>query len=162
MHDNNIYILALQETDISGHDEKNPFKLSGFDTHVPITHGLKTRLLVFTRSGGFNRVIRCDDLMSDMFPSVWLEIHQGRKQFHFCGLYRKWKDHKGNTSIEAQVQAFNIFLKQLDKAREGNLLVVCMGDVNLDANRFEDPNYGLKDQIGKPTSQYSCKKLHVS
>ena len=82
-----------------------------------------------------------EDLMSDKFSSIWLEVgFPGRTRFLVCNLYREWQymgqaDHS-SLDITEQFSRWVIFLEQWEKALDTGKEVVVMGDFNLDFLTF--------------------------
>ena len=82
-----------------------------------------------------------EDLMSDKFSSIWLEIgFPGRAKFLVCNLYRDWQylgqtDHS-SLQISEQLARWVIFLDQWERALDSGKEVVVMGDFNLDFLSF--------------------------
>ena len=84
-----------------------------------------------------------EDLMSDNFSSIWMEIGLPRKKkILVCQLYREWQ-HLGQTdrtssSIPAQLDRWISFLDQWERAIDTGKEVIVMGDCNLDYLKFSD------------------------
>ena len=72
---NDMALLALQETDLTDYSDKNPIVIAGYRTisHMNNPKNNKNRMLVFVRND-LNITVR-DDLMSDSFCSIWIEVH---------------------------------------------------------------------------------------
>ena len=86
-----------------------------------------------------------EDLMSDQFSSIWLEVgFPGRKKFLVCNLYREWQylgqtDHS-SLDISEQLARWIIFLEQWEKALDTGKECIVMGDFNLDFLTFHRNN----------------------
>ena len=85
-----------------------------------------------------------EDLMSDEFSSIWLEIGLPRKKkFLVCQLYREWRylgqpdrgEH--SHSIQEQLRRWVIFLDQWEQALVSGKEVIVLGDCNLDFLKFD-------------------------
>ena len=82
-----------------------------------------------------------NDLMSDSFSSIWLELGLPRKKkFLVCQLYREWQ-YMGQTddssrSLPEQLARWSIFLEQWSQALASGKEVIVMGDCNLDHFKF--------------------------
>ena len=85
-----------------------------------------------------------EDLMSDEFSSIWLEIGLPRKKkFLVCQLYREWRylgqpdrgEH--SHSIQEQIRRWVIFLDQWEQALVSGKEVIVLGDCNLDFLKFD-------------------------
>ena len=84
-----------------------------------------------------------DDLMSDSFSSIWLELGLPRKKkFLVCQLYREWQymgqEDKRSRSIPEQLSRWTIFLDQWNQAIASGKEVIVMGDCNLNHFKFTD------------------------
>ena len=84
-----------------------------------------------------------DDLMSDEFSSIWLELGLPNKnKFLVCQLYREWRymgqadrgDH--SNTIEQQMRRWVVFMDQWDRALATGKEVIVMGDCNIDHQKF--------------------------
>ena len=83
--------------------------------------------------------------MSDKVASVWLEIKDGNHKTLITTVYREFSNmvNSGQMSDSEQRERWNVFMEQVKKAsKEG--LVLGIGDMNLDLERFEDPKYYKK------------------
>ena len=74
-----------------------------------------------------------DDLMSESFSSIWLELGLPRKKkFLVCQLYREWQymgqEDDSSRSIPEQLARWTIFLDQWNKALATGKEVNVMGD----------------------------------
>ena len=84
-----------------------------------------------------------DDLMSDQFSSIWLELGlPGKRKFLICQLYREWRymgqvnrGQQSNT-IQEQMRRWVIFLDQWDRALATGKEVIVLGDCNIDHLKF--------------------------
>ena len=84
-----------------------------------------------------------DDLMSDEFSSIWLELGlPNKKKFLVCQFYREWRymgqadrgEH--SNTIEQQMRRWVVFMDQWDRALATGKEVIVMGDCNIDHQRF--------------------------
>ena len=143
---NNIDIIGLLETEIHHFDTKKPFTIKGFKTYVPLEREKSStvRLLCLVRED--IEVKLREDLMSPLLCSVWLETTaKDGKKVLLSFIYREFNDlaDNGKLSIPQQVERMQIFNTQIDKAyKEG--LVVCMGDFNINLEKYSSPSYYLK------------------
>ena len=83
------------------------------------------------------------DLMSDSFSSIWMEIGLPRKKkFLVCQLYREWQylgqADRASSSIPAQLDRWVTFIDQWERAIATGKEVIVMGDCNLDYFKFTD------------------------
>jgi hypothetical protein len=84
-----------------------------------------------------------EDLMSDQFSSIWLELGLPRKKkFLVCQLYREWRylgqQDRGefSHSFQEQLRRWVIFLDQWEQALASGKEVIVLGDCNLDFLKF--------------------------
>ena len=85
-----------------------------------------------------------EDLMSDQFSSIWMEIGLPRKKkFLVCQLYREWRylgqqdGGEFSHSIQEQLRRWIIFLDQWEQALTSGKEVIVLGDCNLDFLKFD-------------------------
>ena len=82
-----------------------------------------------------------EDLMSDKFSSIWLEVGlPGRSRFLVCNVYREWQylgqsDHSSLDTSE-QLARWILFLEQWEKALDSGKECKVMGDFNPDFLKF--------------------------
>ena len=86
-----------------------------------------------------------EDLMSDQFSSIWLEIGlPGKSKILVCQLYREWRylgqPDRGAHSHTAQEQMrrWIIFIDQWEQALATGKEVIVLGDCNLDLLKFDN------------------------
>ena len=84
-----------------------------------------------------------EDLMSDQFSSIWMEVGLPRKnKFLVCQLYREWRylgqEDRGefSNSTQEQFRRWVIFLDQWEQALASGKEVIVLGDCNLDFLKF--------------------------
>ena len=100
---------------------------------------LTSRVVVYKHTSLVAKVR--EDLMSDMFSSIWLEVgFPGRTKFLVCNLYRDWQylgqtDHS-SLDISEQLARWIIFMEQWEGALATGKECVVMGDFNLDFLNF--------------------------
>ena len=93
-----------------------------------------------------------EDLMSDSFSSIWLEVgFPGRARFLVCNIYRDWQylgqaDHS-SLEISEQLARWIIFLEQWERALDTGKEVVVMGDFNLDFLSFNRTDLPSPSQV---------------
>ena len=97
-----------------------------------------------------------NDLMSDMFSSVWIELGKpGQKKILVCMLYREWQllnqpdDISG--TIDSQLYRWLIFLDQWEQAITTGKEICTLGDVNLNFLTWANPNVHLSSHSRKLT-----------
>ena len=95
-----------------------------------------------------------DDLMSDKFSSVWVELGKPRqKKILVCIVYRDWQyvnqpDESSNT-IAAQFERWCSFLEQWEKAISSDREIIVTGDMNLNFLNWCDDNLPSTSQTYK-------------
>ena len=97
----------------------------------------KKRLLCFVKST--IEVKERTDLMSDKLSNVWIEIQGKHQKILICTAYRKFSDlvTPGQMSGTEKRERWKLFMDQAKSAsKEGLVLVI--GDLNLDLEKFED------------------------
>lgn len=81
------------------------------------------------------------DLMSEDFPSIWLEIERKNKANIISGgFYREWT-RNGDSSKESQIESIKILTQQIIEATSTNKHTIMLGDANLFMNKWENTNY---------------------
>ena len=146
MEDQKSDIFSVSEVDLEDFDDKKPFSLKGYVTFFPLQRpGTSTkRLLCFVRENIDAK--QRNDLMSNQLSSVWLEIKGKGQKILICTIYREFSDltRKGQMSINDQIERLHILQSQIEQAtKEG--LVLCIGDMNVDISKMEDPTYYLRN-----------------
>ena len=86
-----------------------------------------------------------EDLMSDQFSSIWLEVGlPGKRKFLVCQLYREWRylgqPNRGEHSatVQEQMRRWVIFLDQWELALATGKEVIVLGDINLNSLKFDN------------------------
>jgi len=144
MKEENIDIMILTEVDINFAKSKDSLNFPSFTTILPKVReeSSKVRVMVLLKQE-LNDYIRVrDDLMTHEIQSIWLEVLQGKKRKKptlICGLYREW-DHEGEKSLESQKNRLQILTEQVDRASEEKKHIVVLGDINLCARKWDDPD----------------------
>ena len=134
----NIDLLFLQEVEIKDIDKNEPPRFEKYTTVCPKKDTKnKTRILMLIREN-IKIKIR-EDLMSKEISSIWVELQtQNGTKTIIGSLYREFDDltegHSSN-SLSEQNKRFDLFLDQLSKANEERGTILCLGDINLDANK---------------------------
>ena len=140
-------VCSISEVDIHDFDDKKPFSIEGYKTFFPIKRtGTNTKRLICFVKIGIEAKQR-DDLMSESLSSVWLEIKGINQKVLICAVYREFNDLTGNgtMNIEQQLEKLEILHNQIEKASKEGLILV-LGDMNIDLEKWEDPDYYQKKQ----------------
>ena len=145
MHENDLDILAVTEVDLADFDEKRPFSIEGYQTFFPLQRVGSTtkRMLCFVKDT--IEVSQRSDLMSGLLSNVWLELRASNQKILICTIYREFNDltGTGKMSVQEQCDRLGLLVDQFEKAsKEG--LVVCLGDLNIDLNKWDDCRYYMK------------------
>jgi len=140
-------ICSFSEVDIVDFDEKKPFSMEGFKTFFPLKRtGTNTKRLICLVKIGIEAKQR-DDLMSEHLSNVWIEIEGINQKVLICAIYREFNDltSSGQMNPEQQVEKLEILHTQIEKAsKEGLILII--GDMNIDLEKWEDLNYYQKNK----------------
>ena len=143
-------VCSLSEVDIVDFDEKKPFSIEGFKTFFPLKRtGTNTKRLICLVKIGIEAKQR-DDLMSEHLSNVWLEIKGINQKVLICAIYREFNDltSTGQMNPDQQVDKLEILHTQIEKAsKEGLILII--GDMNIDLEKWEDLKYYQKKQAEK-------------
>ena len=136
-------IMFLNETDTKQILSNKDYQINGFDTIRPkisATNGL-VRLICLVRTSLMEAVKICDEIMTDTFPSIWLEINlAGMKKTVIGGYYREWNNN-GLDSIPEQVKRMNILTTQIDKAAGISSRIIMLGDMNLCSRKWNQDKF---------------------
>ena len=95
----------MVETDTHNINEEKDFKLLGYNTFFQTKNNPseKTRIvcLIESKKVGSQEIKLRKDLMSDKFPSIWIEIERNHERnILVCGYYREWSmDGKKTTTL---------------------------------------------------------------
>ena len=103
-----------------------------------------------------------DDLMSEYLSNVWLEINGINQKVLICAISREFNDltGEGQMSITQQLERLELLHSQIEKAsKEGLILII--GDMNIDLQKWEDPKYYQKQQAEKYQSIIGESGLEV-
>ena len=127
--ENDFDVCSVCEVDIENFDIKNPFSLRGYQTFFPLErNGTSTkRLICFVKEE--IQVTQRNDLMSDMFCSVWLELRNNSQKILIGTAYREFSDLTITTqmSIKQQQEKCQFFMSHVEKASEESF-IICLGD----------------------------------
>ena len=136
-------ILVLQETDVEDVDTKNPPQIKNYNTICPAKTDNKTRILMLIKEG-IKYSVR-NDLMCKEISSIWVELRAEADRKTIIGsVYREFDDlssEENRKSMPEQNKRWDIFLNQVAKASEERGTILCLGDFNLDSNKWSEKNY---------------------
>ena len=92
-----IDIMFLTETDSFAINKESDYLIKGYQTILPKTsgHNSKIRIITLIKNEMMNKVKVRRDLMSENFPSIWVEVSERfNKSTIIAGFYREWS-HSG-------------------------------------------------------------------
>ena len=145
--DNHPHVLGISESNLKRNHDIEEVQLQGYDLVVCKTmenDNLQISRVVCYKHQSLVAEVR-DDLMSDQFSSIWLEVGlPGRSKILVCQLYREWRylgqPDRGiySNSIQEQLHRWLIFLDQWDRALSTGKEVLVLGDCNLDHQKFDN------------------------
>ena len=149
----NIDVLFLTETDTKRSDAEK-FVIKGFNTVVQRVSEEEdiVRVIALIRENTGLEIKTRSDLMSDSFPSVWLEIKEENKSSTLLGgFYRQWTNN-GIRSSKVQVDEIQVFCNQIDSACTPRSKAIIMGDANLCSQKWQNKDFDKKN-ISQPLIQ---------
>ena len=102
----NCDIIGIGEVDIEGFCEDKPFSIHDYKTFYPPQRPGSTvkRLICMVKQD--LEVKQRNDLMSNQFSSVWLEIKGPNQKILICTLYREFSDRNGQGRFLRQLVSF--------------------------------------------------------
>ena len=136
-------ILFLVEKDVKLMNVSKDYQIQNFQTVTTLkkSNEDKIRVLCLIDENVKNVAKTREDLMSEDFPSIWIEItSQFNKNFLICGFYREW-NRNGLCSAQDQLQRLKILTEQMKTATEENKIVIMLGDANLCSQQWENKEY---------------------
>ena len=132
--------MFLVETDTSSINEEKDYTKAGYRTILPILgeSDNKIRIMGLIKDEHLNKIKVRSDLMSEDFPSIWLEAERkNRRSLVIGGFYREWT-RQGDSRKESQMNSLKIFTQQILKGADANKPTIVMGDANLCMDRWKD------------------------
>ena len=153
LQEEDLDLLFLTEADTKLINVAN-YKINGYRTIAPMAKDENDTIRVIAvarEEAGVEWKIR-EDLMSDGFPSIWLEVQDREKSGTIIGgFYRQWSNN-GERSTEIQLEEIELFCNQINRAAMKNSKVIATGDANLCAERWRQDGYNKKG-IASPLLQ---------
>ena len=144
--DNHPHLLGISEANLKRDHDIDDVQLQEYDLILSKTidnDNLQVSRVVCYKHQSLVGNVR-EDLMSDQFSSIWLEIGlPGKRKFLVCQLYREWRylgqPDRGihSNSIQEQLRRWVIFLDQWEQALATGKEVIVLGDCNLDHLKFD-------------------------
>ena len=140
LQDEKIDIMFLVEVDTNLIKIKTDFILAGYETVVQKRKSdeEKVRVVWVFKEELSSEIKVREDLMSNEFPSIWLEVKQNTgKNLLVGGYYREWSKN-GKKSEKEQVESIKVLVEQMEKATNEKKTVVMLGDMNINAEKWRD------------------------
>ena len=143
--ENHPHLLGISESNLKRAHDLDDVQLQDYDLILSKTidnDQLQVSRIVCYKHHSLVGKVR-EDLMSDEFSSIWLEIGlPGKRKILVCQLYREWRylgqadrgEH--SHSMPEQIRRWSIFLDQWEQAVASGKEVIVMGDINLDFLKF--------------------------
>ena len=141
--DYNPHILGISEANLYKKHSIDNCKIADYDLITSNTINNKalqiSRVVVYKHTSLVAKIR--DDLMSDRFSSIWLEVgFPGKAKILVCNIYRDWQylgqsDHSSH-GISEQLARWILFLEQWEEALDTGKECIVMGDFNLDFLKF--------------------------
>ena len=128
--------IAITETDTISLRKEENYQIKGYLTIFPERKNetSKIRIIAFVKESISTQIKIRNDLMSNVFPSIWIElINTIKKNTLIAGFYRQWSSEFCKKE-EAEQIGMNIFTDQLEKASCEEKVLLVMGDANLCSN----------------------------
>ena len=140
------HLLGISESNLQRSHDIADVQLQDYDLITSKTmendHLQVSRVVCYMHNSLIGKVR--EDLMSDEFSSIWLEIGlPGKRKILVCQLYREWRylgqPNRGENSVTVheQMRRWVIFLDQWEQALRTGREVIVLGDVNLDHFKFD-------------------------
>ena len=155
--DHHPHLLGISEANLHKHHGLDHCKIPDYELITSKTMdnvNLQVSSVVLYKHSSLVGKIR-EDLMSDSFSSIWLEVgFPGKTRFLVCNIYRDWQflgqaDHS-SLDISEQLARWIIFLEQWEKALDSGKECIVMGDFNLDFLTFNNEEYTPSARRLKP------------
>ena len=144
--DNHPHVLGISEANFKRDHVLEDVQIDEYDLILSKTienDELKVSRVVCYKHQSLVAKVR-EDLMSDEFSSIWLEMGlPGKRKILVCQLYREWRylgqpdRGKESNTIQEQMRRWVIFLEQWEQALASGKEVIVMGDCNLDFLKFD-------------------------
>ena len=159
-----LNIIFLTETDTTWVNSDTDYKINGFKTIVQLKKSESdvTRILCLVDESLANQVLIRNDLSSNDFPSLWIEVENTTGKNIICGgFYREWAP-GGDNSIPAQTKSMQVFTSQIEKAAAENKSIIITGDANLCSEKWDTPDFKHKtvaDELRETLTQ--CGLINI-
>jgi len=153
LQEEELDVLFLTETDIRKENVQS-YKIKGFDTKLQAckNDGDMVRIIVLIKENVGVEVNLRDDLMSETFPSIWIEmLDRHKSKTVIGGFYRQWSANRKLTVPEQVIQITEL-CNQISEANSSNEKIIVMGDANLCSEKWLADDYNRKS-VSQPLVQ---------
>ena len=147
------HILGITEANrFKSHIEKN-INIEGYDVYTAKTMDNPnlnvSRVIVYKHKSVVSKLR--EDLMDDNISSIWMELgFPNKRKILVCNVYREWQylnqPDDLSKSIPAQLQRWDLFLNQWQRALATGKEVHVIGDINIDHLKWTQQNVNHNDQ----------------
>ena len=147
IQDHHPHLLGLSEANFFHNHDLNDARIQDYDMFTSLTltnPDIQASRIVIYKHRSLVGKLRTD-LMDNKFSSIWLEIgFPNQKKFLVCQFYRDWKyvgqSSQSSKSQAAQLERWNIFINQWERAIATGLECHVIGDCNIDAQVYNRPD----------------------
>ena len=153
------HLLVVSEANLKNTHDRTKVQIPGYELFTAKTidnEDLNISRLVMYKQEGITAKLR-GDLMTNEIDSIWLQLgFKGHKKILVGGLYRVWQNlyqaDNSSLSVNSQLQRWNIFLNQWERAIHEGKETIVLGDLNLDwfSSMESDPPRGSSAYRLKP------------
>ena len=157
------HIIGISEANLHQNHDQKLVQLEDYSLHTCPTisnPSLKTsRVIVYTHK---SLVVKLrPDLMCDEYSSIWMEVGLPRhKKFIVGQTCREWQlpnqPDRSSLAVSEQLNRWEVFLSQWEKALDSGLEVHVLGDLNMNHCNWTDLNLPASNQTSKLRSLISA------
>ena len=150
------HIFGLSEANLLSHQDLANVQFPEYNLHTCPTLSNTdlnvSRVLVYTHCSLI--VKPRPDLMDNRVSAIWLEVGlPNRHKIIVCNLYREWgymrQPDKSSHSVAAQLDRWNIFINQWEKALSEDKEVIVTGDININSLKWMRDDLPSTDSVHK-------------
>ena len=127
-----------------------------------VTNMNPIRIMALVKNELSKDVSILNNVMSTQYPSIWLHLFKNNwKGLIVSGVYREWT-HNEIKSTEEQMKNMEILTVQIEQVSEISQEVIILGDVNLDASKWNELKYDQEyDQLRNKKNTLSRCGLEI-
>ena len=154
MKSEDIEVMFLTEADTKKTSAEN-YKLQGFTTIAQRCEGEDdvVRIIALVKDDPSLRFKVRLDLMTETFPSIWIEVADKYKSSTIIGgFYRQWSAKGERLSVPEQVGQIEEYCQQINSANMTSEKVIVLGDANLCTEKWSEENY-IRKSVAQPLIQ---------